>query len=499
MVKGALLILCLNFCPWAYLGAQQPPMSNGSGEEYAFLEMVTARDTYFVQEPIRLQLRVGFDARFFQDNVIQLFRRHLDVPVQLQASWLEDLPGTVILEGEAKALDDIGNRERRSFALNDGLAEAVRVEDRLKDGRRFTVLEIEKNYLPTRPGELKIPEPLLRFAFATRFREDLVGGRVPEDRNDAVVRGGGLILRILPLPERERPPEFTGAVGRLSMEAEADPRDLEVGEILKLVLRIEGEGNLGFFDPPRLDGLRGFHVFGRIEDKDGMRLLVTYDLVPLSEEVQEVPPIPFAFFDTNSPAGYRILRTQSIPLKVRPPPDGALLDLLTGGEVGRAVPGLNDIFGLKPMAALPRGGASRSLSPALLAGGLLLPWLFALGLLYWLRARERLLRDPYGARARRAAAVYRTRAGSPGTNLAETFAEYLAARLHRPAAAVVAPDLASRLVAAGVQAELAARAAKLLENLVSARYGGDTSLGSVDEARTLVDALESTFQNVGMA
>lgn len=498
-MKGALLILCLNLCPWVSLGAQQTPMSNGMGEEYAFLEMVTPRDTYFVQEPIRLQLRFGFDARFFQANVIQLFRRHLDVPVQLRASWLEDLPGTVVLEGDTEAPDDVGDRERRSFALNDGLAEAVRVEDRFKDGRRFTVLEIERNYLPTRPGELKIPEPLLGFAFATRYREDLVGGRVPEDRNDAVVRGEGLILRILALPEKQRPPEFTGAVGRLSVEAEADPCDLEVGEILKLVLRIEGEGNLGFFDPPRLDGLRGFHMFGRIEDKGRMHLTVTYDLVPLSEEVKEVPPIPFAFFDTDPPAGYRIVRTPSIPLEVRPLPDGERIELLTGDEVGRTIPGVNDIFDLKPMAALSRGGASLSLSPALLAGGLLLPWLFALGLLYWLRVRERLLRDPDGVRARRAHAVFRSRVGSPGRDLAVTLAEFLAARLRCPSAAVISPDLSSRLATAGVPAELADRAATLLEDLVTARYGGGTAAGSVNDARTLVDELEGSFQTMGRA
>ena len=44
--------------------------SVAAAEERAFLEMETPRDTYFIQEPIRLTLRIGFDREFFRTNVV---------------------------------------------------------------------------------------------------------------------------------------------------------------------------------------------------------------------------------------------------------------------------------------------------------------------------------------------------------------------------------------------------------------------------------------------
>ena len=62
-----------------------------SAEERAFVEMETPRTTYFVHEPFRLRLRVGFDRRFLETNVVQMFSRELDVPVQVHAPWLDEL------------------------------------------------------------------------------------------------------------------------------------------------------------------------------------------------------------------------------------------------------------------------------------------------------------------------------------------------------------------------------------------------------------------------
>lgn len=318
-----------------------------TGEGYAFVEMTTPRDTCFVQELIRLRIRFGFDARFLRDNMVQPFRQHLDVPAQLQAPWLERLPGTIAREGEAARpgtiaregeaarLGGAGDEKRLSCALNESVAGAAQVEDRLIDGRLFTVLEIERSVLPTRSGEMAVPAPVLRFAYATSFEDDFVRGRVGTDRHDAFVRGGRLTLAIRALPEDGRPPEFTGAVGHFRVEAEADPRELAAGESLALSLRIEGEGNLELFDAPRLDRLAGFHLRGQTEKRSTTLRTVRYDLAPLGEEVTEVPSIPFAFFDPSPPGGYRSVRTRPIPIEVRPAHADTGLDPVTSASAPR--------------------------------------------------------------------------------------------------------------------------------------------------------------------
>jgi hypothetical protein len=496
-VKRAALVFILGACAGAQEAPQAGPTAAAPERELAFVEVAAPREVFFVHEPIRLRLRVGFDATFFRSNAIQPFHQRLDVPVHLHAPWLRGLPGTVIRDDNLGGSG--GQRKLLSLALNDGIARAALVEDRLKDGTRFTVLEIEKTLLPVASGELVIPEPLLSFAYATRFRDDLFGGRMPVDRREASVTGRRLPLRIDPLPEEGRPLTFGGAVGRFTARAEATPQDVAAGESLKVVLHIEGEGNHGFFDPPRLDSLKLFHVSGMIEDQGPVRHTVTYDLIPLSDAVAEVPPIALAFFDPGPPAGYRTVRTRPIPLRVRPPADPLRLEMLARHSKRRTIPGQNDIFDLKPFTAFNAGAGARKLSPAVLLSALLLPWIVALGLLCWSRAKEHDRNDPDRVRARRAAATFKSRAALSGADLASAFADYLAARLRCSPAAVITGDLLAKLSNAGVPAELTHRAARHLEVLVAAKYGGNPNQVGAAAVQALVSELENFFKSAEAA
>ncbi len=486
---------------WALLGclctplAAQPPgggvvtlpidsAHDVTGKGQAFVEVLAPRNTYFVQEAIPLRLRFGVEDRFLKTSMVQLFHRWLDVPVQVQARWFEGLPAN-----PSTGL---------SFALSESVA-AAEATERLVGGRQFKVLEISRSHLPDDPGQLVVPAPILRFAYATRFREDFVSGRVALDRRDAFVRGKPLTLRIRPLPTEGRPPEFTGGVGRFSVRAEASPRSIEVAQSFKLALHIEGKGNLQHLDPPALEQLagfpEGFHVLGKVDDKSGTRRTVTWDLAPLSAAVKEVPPIRLAFFDPGPPAGYRTTKTQSIPLEVRPLPEGAGARLLDADKARRPVPGVNDIFDIKPLAGRPHAEAPLrpTLAPRWIV--LLAPWLLVFGLRLWLRSRKS-NRGADRMRARAAADAFRARTASADSDsdIAEAFTQFLAALLGCSAAGVIAPSLQAQLEAKGLPTELAAESATLLEALVAERYGGSASAGGPEAARALVDAVEALFK-----
>ena len=60
-MRGTLALLCL----YAVAGAQQR----------ASLETKTERDTYYVQEPFRVTLRIGIDGDYFEKHVVQMFQR----------------------------------------------------------------------------------------------------------------------------------------------------------------------------------------------------------------------------------------------------------------------------------------------------------------------------------------------------------------------------------------------------------------------------------------
>ena len=440
MVKTALALLCLA----ALAGAQ----------ERAFIESRSERDTYYVHEPVRVTLVIGYDRAYFESHAIQLFSRRLDIPVQVEAPWLQALPGAVAREEPVGGVDG-----GVTIALNGDSAMAVPAKDRPP----YAVIRLGRTYLPTRAGELLLPAPSLRYAYGTRFAEDFINGRVAVDRHEVTVTGGALRLTILPLPEEGRPAGFTGAVGSFLISAKVAPREVDAGAILKLTLTVEGDGNLERIPTPRLAGLTGFHLYGTLDDRGAATRTVTYDLAPLSPDVVAVPSIPFVYFDPGPPGAYRTATTPPIPITVR----AAGTDL--------TVPA-------------PEPNAS-GLNVPLMIGAGLLALAVATGL--WLRAR---LRDAR-ARARDASDLFTARLAEPDVDLADAFAGYLAARMRCPTASVIGPDLAARLTGSGVPAHLAARAAGLLEDLVAARYGGGTPSDSAEAAaRELVVELDAAFQ-----
>lgn len=281
-------------------------------EGLAFVELGAARDTYLLGEPFALRLRFGFERELLRSGLVQLFQRPLDVPAQVFAPALELLEGVQSLDaGEP----EVG----ASFALGESITRAAPLADEQRAGRTYAVFAYERRVAALRAGELELGAPLLGFAHATRFQDDFVLGAVPLDRRDVLVRGRAARITILPLPEEGRPAEFTGAIGRFTLRASAEPRELVQGASLKLSLALEGEGDLSRCEPPDLHDLAGFHLQGSLVERGAARLEAVYDLAPLDARVLEVPAIRFAYFDTTPPAGYRTIESQPIPIVVRAP------------------------------------------------------------------------------------------------------------------------------------------------------------------------------------
>ncbi|MEQ1894435.1 MAG: hypothetical protein ABL998_17990, partial [Planctomycetota bacterium] len=57
------------------------------------LEHGGGRDTFVVGESFELALVVALERAFLDEKLIQLFQRRLELPVQVQAPWLQALAG----------------------------------------------------------------------------------------------------------------------------------------------------------------------------------------------------------------------------------------------------------------------------------------------------------------------------------------------------------------------------------------------------------------------
>lgn len=474
-MRAAAVLACL---AGAALAAEDDP-----ADRRAFVEYATERTTFYVGESARVTLRIGVDASWFREHAVQRYRRELDLPVHVHASAFAALGGTPVASG----------RPGVRVALNDGVVVAAARGDRKVADRSYAVLEIGRVVRFERTGELALAAPAVGFSYALHFEDDFVGGRVPVAPRDATVSGAPLELSVLPLPTTGRPPEFGGAVGRYTATATADPLRVAAGGTLRLTLRIAGEGDLGSFEAPRLADLPAFSAFrvvGVLDDRAQRGATVrtiTYELAPDGPRTTEIPSVPFTIFDPTPPAAYRVVPTGAIAIVVDPLPG-------TTAAGGPLLPPRLDDDSAPPSAPKPDDSVPAAAVIAVAAA------LAVAAVLWRARLRDRSV-SPDDARARGAASAFRSALAAGATDPSNAFAEYVAAHLRCPAAAAIAPDLADRLAAAGVQRALAKRAADFLERCVADRYRGPFALpatgdGAPDrrrEAAALVDELEPVF------
>jgi hypothetical protein len=278
------------------------PARDETAEARAFVEVRAPEGDVYAGERIPLRVVFGIERDFLEHRMVQPFGPRLDVPVQIAWTGV-DLPEA----GTAGA----------TFAWNEVVRKATQGEDRVVSGRTYRTYSVDARFSADAPGPRAVAAPTIAYAYATRFEDGFLSGTTPADRVDAFAAGRGVELRILPLPEAGRPPEFGGAVGSFTVEAEASPREIDLDRSLRLVVRIRGDGNLETFDAPRWKEIGGFRVLGLVDQATSTERRFELDLAPTSDAVKQIPAIPFAYFEPGEKAGYRLARTGPIDVVVR--------------------------------------------------------------------------------------------------------------------------------------------------------------------------------------
>jgi hypothetical protein len=177
------------------------------------------------------------------------------------------------------------------------------------------------------------------------------------------LRTEGQRIDVRPLPPA--PPGFGGAVGRLALETELQPRQIHLGEAATLTVRLSGTGNLQGIREPRISPPAGLTVFppqqeGRDEvSGTTVRGSRVWRYVVVADRVGryrlQSPEIPY--FDPES-GHYRLAAAPALGLQALPRP----------AETAAASGAAHAIRS----AALQAGGSSRRRWASAL------PWLFAI-------------------------------------------------------------------------------------------------------------------------
>lgn len=393
--------------------------------------------------------------------------------------------------------------------------------DAVVGGRTYRVTEIRLALFPQEAGRLTVPAMVLRCEVGggSRWPGGLFDDPFRRGRSSSrVLRTDPTELDVRPLPPA--PPEFSGLVGKFSLDSSLTKSEIAVGESTTLTLRLEGSGNLqmvpaslpmpwvglaasgsgrlkSYDEEPKTELERGQNGLG------GVKIFRTA-LVPLEPGELVLPPTRLTYFDPEA-GEYQTTASGSLSLSVKPSDQVEELSVarspgLAPAKVAVRVAG-DDLAPIRTGLEALRPGVpepgpwwwlSLALPPAAFAG-------FATVRRHRRRlANDRAFARRRGARAELALArqrLARCLASGGGDAAAEAASSALRRfagdLLNTEGGAMTADEAGRELAARGVSEELAGRIRQWLGDLEAARYGGHEPAGDLlADLDSLATALE---------
>jgi len=139
---------------------------------------------------------------------------------------------------------------------------------------------------------------------------------------DYIATSGSQQIKVKPLPTNSNP-DFTGAVGKMSMKAWFDITKTKAYEPVTLKIQISGDGNLKLIQPPIVKFPPSFEKYDpKINDNTKVsaanisgNITFEYLAIPKSAGKYEVGPIIFTYFDLSKNS-YITLKSEKFYIKV---------------------------------------------------------------------------------------------------------------------------------------------------------------------------------------
>ena len=250
----------------------QPRDANVPIEGNLFLSVVPGRRTVFVGEPVVVEVSLCTRLRITDGG-------WAEVPA-FDGFWAEKIYDASRFEFQRRTLD----------------------------GKAYDVARLKTVALfPLSPGEITLKPLVFNVAVMQTSRDffDMFG-------TTQTVRAESkpVTIRVLPLPEKEKPREFTGGVGQFTFSGALDRTATTNSEPINLTLRISGSGNLRMIGKPEIPAVPGLRILDpEIKEDiqagpDGVRGTRTfrYPVIPQTDGKFVIPQVSIAYFDPQAKA-----------------------------------------------------------------------------------------------------------------------------------------------------------------------------------------------------
>ena len=340
--------------------------------------------------------------------------------------------------------------------------------------RQYLVQELRTALFPTSAGDQTIGQ-------ATLVVDDFFN-RYP-------LRTEPLTVKVKPLPEAGKPPEFNGAIGQYEIEATLNVTETTVNEPVTLNVVIRGAGNVSSLPEPHWPEIENARTYnGETKTNVSTTNYVVQGersferlIVPKQSGDITIPPIRCAYFDPQA-AAYQVIGTSALRMSVKPEsPQEETTSILPVDKQNLSIVG-QDIRHIKAApTVLYSQGTSLYQSVPFWATWVLPPLLVA-GALFYQRSRRRLTEDIAYARSRRsrkqsakrlhAARSYLNKGDVDAfyAEVSRALREYLGDRMNVSASGMTIRDIYQALARRGAGESLIERVALCLETGDAGRF-----------------------------
>lgn len=220
-------------------------------------------------------------------------------------------------------------REIDAPRYNDFWSQNIKIKEydiktaNFKGEERYYVVYKKVVLYPQKTGKLTI-EPLTLDVpvVVPTSRRDFFGNRM-RTQVSKTITAGSRTLKVKPLPEVNRPANFTGAVGDFTLDVSLNKTTLDALESLVAKVEVSGKGNLKLFDLPQLTVPSALEVY-EPEHKEqvttylsGMKGKISdsYTIIPQFQGKYPLPKVSFSFFDPVSES-YKTLSSDDLLITV---------------------------------------------------------------------------------------------------------------------------------------------------------------------------------------
>lgn len=186
------------------------------------------------------------------------------------------------------------------------------------DGKNYRAQTIRKAQLTAlKTGDLRLDSAVL--SCRINYTEATDPGNVKT--GNITIKSNLAIIHVLPLPDKNKPADFSGAVGSFAISASPEKINLPAEENNTLHIQITGTGTLDNVSQPQINFPEIIQAFDAKDsqsiDKSTFPMPVTrvFDIPFIGNEKGNaiIPPIKFTYFDTKK-NDYQTISTDSIKI-----------------------------------------------------------------------------------------------------------------------------------------------------------------------------------------